>query len=229
MQTDMPDVRPDGPVRRIVNWQVIKVFGQTPVGAATMAAPFIGYLILYHDAIEPYLGGLGGMLDARACGPWIGFETRLHLLYFGLLCLGIGTIIYRVMADPDVKLHGNTSDYVAKNAANVTPRNLRGMLRVVDAARPDLGAWLRADGAWIFEARKKRNHPEVKALIAETGEERKRDVMRSYFNVLDRYSARAFVWAAALFYLTGFALLTVPGLAFTARVLCTIWTGFQSE
>lgn len=228
MQSDMPDVKPDGPLRRIVNWQVVKVFGQTPAGAATMAAPFIGYVILYHDAIQPYLGGLGGMLDADTCGPWLTFETRLHLLYFGLLCLGIGTILYRIVADPDVKLHGNTSDYVARNAANVTPRNLRGMLHVIDAARPDLAEWLRADGAWIFEAGTKRDHPEMKALMAETGAEKKLDVMRSYFNVLDRYTARWAVWVAVLFYAAGFAMLAIPGLGFTARVLCTILTRGQS-
>lgn len=201
----------------------LRGFGQSVAGSVTMATPFVGYLILYHDAIRPYLGGLGGLLanDAGRCGPMIGFETRLHLLYFGLLCLGLGTIIYRIFADREIKTHSGVSDYVARNAAHVTVRNLRSMYVTIRSRRSDMAALLHARGKWLDRKEEKN----LGAAVSRAGEgdaELKNDVMRSYFNVLDRYTARPWAWAAYGLYAAGFFLLGVPGVLFTLRVLCTI-------
>lgn len=229
MTSATPRYTPDTNWQRRINWLALRGFGNSGVGAATMATPFIGYLILYHDAIRPYLGGLGGLLShdgAATCGPWVGFETRLHLLYFGLLCLGIGTIIFRAAADSAIKSHNGVSDYIAQNADFMSLRNLRSMIVTIRARRPGMGQDLVRRGPWLD----RKAVPDLKAAVARAQEDPaaeaalKLDVMRSYFNVLDRYSARPWVWAAAILYGLGFSLLAAPGLAFTVRVVCTILT-----
>ena len=220
--------KPDTIWHRVVNWMALKGFGQSTAGSVTMATPFVGYLILYHDAVRPYLGGLGGLLatDTGACGRWIGFQTHLNLLYFGLLALGIGTIIYRICADREIKTHAGVSDYVERNAPHITVRNLRSMWRIIHDRRPGMATDLVWRGSWLDPeevgsladaiAQAENAAPENPTL------ELKHDVMRSYFKVLDRYSARHWAWVASLLYLIGFSLLAIPGLLFTARVLCTI-------
>lgn len=48
---------PDDFCHRTCNWETVSGFGRSGVATATMAAPFIGYAILYHSTVERYLGG----------------------------------------------------------------------------------------------------------------------------------------------------------------------------
>ena len=220
--------QPDSARHRWVNWLNLKGFGQSPAGALTMATPFIGYILLYHDAVAPWLGGLGGFLGQQApdtCGPWISFVTRLNMLYLGLLALGLGTILYRAFAHVELKRHASESDYVERNAAHITLRNLRSMFEIIAPRRPGLATDFEHRAPWLSR-KAMPSLAEANAAAQQPGaaeaEAVKIDVMRSYFNVLSRYSARPWCWAASLLYGLGFVLLALPGLFFTARVLCTM-------
>ena len=138
----MTKFEPDDWKRRHINWFALRGFGKSKTASFTIAAPFVGYVILYHEMLSPYLGGLGGLLQSelagQSCGPWISFITKLHLVYLGLLCLGIGTIIYRVCANQIIQSFSSISDYVDREERHITARNLRSMFVTVQSRRPGI-------------------------------------------------------------------------------------------
>ena len=211
---------------RTLNWQLLRGFGQSLPAGVTMSTPFIGYVILYHEKIKDLLGGLGGLLDEQAladqCGPWFDFAMRLNLVYFGLLLLGIGTIIYRIFAPDPVKNARNISDYVLKTADHVTARNLRSMFVTIKSRRPEVAASFDQLAPWLD--RKKSLKTASDALKKLDDGQLKIDVLRSYYNAQNRHSSRMAVYMTLFFYVLGFLLLAVPGIAFTSRVLCVVGT-----
>lgn len=220
----MTKFKPDDWWRKNVNWFTLRIFGQSKVASFTIAAPFIGYVILYHDMLRPYLGGLGGLLQSQyegeSCGPWIDFIDKLHLVYLGLLCLGIGTIVYRVFADHVIQSFANISDYVEREQEHITARNLRSMFATIRSRRTGMKNQFLDRAPWLDR--------EVNLKVASDTYARNddpnvaKDVLRSYYTVLDRYSSRFWAYLAMIAYGIGFLLLAIPGLFFTGRVLCTL-------
>ena len=222
---NMPQDSPDTWVRKNFNWLTLRGFGKSRIASITIAAPFIGYVILYHSKVEPYLGGLGGLLQAEisnsSCGPWITFVAKLHLTYLGLLLLGVGTIVFRVCADQVIQTYAGISDYLEREEQHITARNLRAMFAIVRQQRPQLAEQLIERASWLD-----RENVNLKtasnqfARNSDTGVTK--DLLRSYYNVLNRYTRRVWVYTATIAYAIGFSLLAIPGLFFTGRVLCSM-------
>ncbi|MGP1252850.1 MAG: hypothetical protein ACTS10_00420 [Kiloniellales bacterium] len=211
-------------VNRKLNWRLVRGFGQSVPATLLMLAPFIGYAILYHSDISIWLGGLGGFLDEQesrqSCPQLISFSMRLNLFYSGILILGTGTIVYRVFAPDAVKSARTVSDYVVQNIDIVTARNLRSMFVTIKSRRPEAIESLLSRAPWL--EREKSLKTASDALKQDHDNSIKIDVLRSYYDVLDRYTSRvAVVWVVFLF-IAGFILLSMPSIAFTLRVLCAI-------
>ena len=221
---------------RIFNWRLVRGFGQSAPATLSMSAPFIGYAIIYHANIENWLGGLGGFLDEqsqwRGCRQFISFSMRLNFLYCGALVLGVGTLVYRVFAPDEVKGAPTVSDYVVRNVDIVTARNLRSMFVTIKSRRPEAVESLLGRAPWLD--REKSLKTASDALKQDDSNHIKIDVLHSYYNALDRHTARrALGWVTFLFFV-GFVLLSVPAIAFTVRVLFTIgydirFLGMSSE
>jgi hypothetical protein len=220
------DWKPEAWRFRTLNWHLLRGFGQSLPAGITMSTPFIGYVILYHEKIKDLLGGLGGLLDEQAlpgqCVPWFDFSMRLNLVYFSLLLLGIGTIVYRIFAPDPVKSARNVSDYVRQAADNVTARNLRSMFVTIKSRRPEVAASFDQLAPWL--ARTKSLKTASDALKNLDDGQLKIDVLRSYYNAQNRHSSRGAVYVTLFFYMLGFLLLAIPGVAFTSRVLCVVGT-----
>jgi hypothetical protein len=211
---------------RILNWQLLRGFGQSLPAGLTMSTPFIGYVILYHEKIKDLLGGLGGLLDEQApidqCGPWFDFTMRLNLIYFGLLLLGIGTIFYRIYAPDPVKSARNISDYVVKTVDHVTARNLRSMFVIIRSRRPEVADSLVQLAPWLERTVSLKTASDT--LKRSDDGQITIDVLRSYHFSMNRHSSRMAVYMTLFFYVLGFLLLAIPGVAFTSRVLCVVGT-----
>ena len=209
---------------RIINWHLLRGFGQSLPASITMSAPFVGYMILYHAQIKDYLGGLGGLLDQQVapgtCTPWFEFSMRLNIVYMGLLLLGVGTIIYRVFAPGIVKRAKDINEYVIETLDNVSARNLRSMYATIASRRPQVASSFDQRAPWLN--REKSLKTASDALKKDDDNQIKIDVLRSFYNVQDRHTSRGMVYTVLAFYVAGFSLLSVPGIAFTGRVLCVI-------
>lgn len=209
---------------RTINWHLVRGFGQSLPASITMGAPFVGYMILYHAQIEDYLGGLGGLLDEQVapslCTPWFEFSMRLNIVYIGLLLLGVGTILYRVFAPAIVKRAKDINEYVIETLDKVSARNLRSMYATIASRRPQVASSFDQRAPWLN--REKSLKIASDALKKDDDNQVKIDVLRSFYNVQDRYTSRCMVYTVLAFYVAGFSLLSVPGVAFTGRVLCVI-------
>lgn len=218
---------PDTWFQKVVNWHALRGFGQSKIASLSIATPFVGYLILYHEALRPFMGGLGGLIGSGSheqCGPWISFIGRLNCIYFGALSLGIGTIIYRVFAHPVIKRFDDISDYVERQISTVTARNLRSMFVTIMSRRSGVARQLLRRAEWLDRSKV---DFKVASDAFSTRNDRSLsvDVLRSYYNVRDRYEFRPLATMTAILYLIGFGLLAIPGLFFTARVGCVIVFG----
>lgn len=215
---------PESWLQRTFNWRLVRGFGQSAPATLSMSAPFIGYAILYHVEIGNWLGGLGGFLDdqgsPQTCQQMISFSMRLNLLYCGIFILGIGTIVYRIFAPEEVKSARTGSDYVVQNVDIVTARNLRSMFVTIKSRRPEAVDGLLGRAPWL--SRDKSLKTASDALKQDESNHIKIDVLRSYYNALDRHSARWAVGSVAFLFFVGFGLLSIPGVAFSLRILCTI-------
>lgn len=218
-------VRKEGWWRRNINWHLMRAFGQSAPATLTIAAPFIGYAILYHESIEVWLGGLGGFLDAQSvggqCKQVISFAGRLNYLYCGILVLGMGTLFFRFFAPSEVKASKSISDYVNQNIDLVTAMNLRSMFLTISSRRScevDLlllrAPWLE-DGVSLVTA--------SDALKQDGTGSIKIDVLHSYFRALDRDTSRWALYVVGVSFLIGFSLLAIPSFFFTLRVLCVVY------
>lgn len=224
LQTDKNPWTPEPWQVRVFNWHLLRGFGQSLPASITMATPFIGYMILYHSRIEEYMGGLGGLLDEQVqsgtCAPWFDFSTRLNIIYIGLLLLGVCTILYRIFAPAIVKRARDINEYVLESIDNVSARNLRSMYVTIQSRRPQVAASFDDRAPWLD--RKMSLKVASDALKKDHDNQIKIDVLRSFYNVQDRHSLRGIVYTVFGFYAAGFVLLSLPGLAFTGRVLCAV-------
>ncbi|WP_292400775.1 hypothetical protein [Mesorhizobium sp.] len=190
-----------------------------------MAAPFIGYAILYHSTVERYLGGLGGLLslqtDVGSCAPWLTMWQKLNLTYLALVLLGVGSIVFRTLAPKTIKIYGNISHYVERELPRVTARNLRSLFVTVSARRPHLRGDFLERAAWL--ARDKASLKSASDSLQQAKDDQLAiDVLRSYYNVMNRYTLRLAVYLTIALYALGFILLSAAGLDLTRRVLCVM-------
>jgi hypothetical protein len=208
----------------MLNWHLLRGFGQSVPAAITMSMPFVGYMIVYHSQIEELLGGLGGSLDLQGqsgrCVSSIGFSMRLNLVYLGLLLLGVGTILYKAFAPKIVKNTRDINDYVVGVIDNVSARNLRSMFATIRSCRPQVAATFLQRAPWLDRGKSLKTASD--ALKKEDDNQIKIDVLRSYYSVQDRYNFRVAVYIVLGLYLVGFLLLAIPSFFFTGRVLCVV-------
>lgn len=199
-------------------------FGQSVPATLSMSAPFIGYAILYHSEIASWLGGLGGFLDktpqCQSCPQFITFQMKLSFLYCGVVLLGIGTILYRIFAPEEVKERESASKFVVENVDIATARRLRSMFATIKSRRPEATHSLISRAQWLERDRSLKTASD--ALKRDDNNSIKIDVLSSYYNVLDRHTLRSLVVIITILYVLGFSLLSVPGIIFTLRVICTI-------
>ncbi|UWQ32457.1 hypothetical protein K3555_18310 [Leisingera sp. M527] len=220
--------RPEGWRKRVINWHLLRGFGQSVPATISMSAPFIGYLVLYHSEIETYLGGLGGLLEkqasAQVCSPWFDFPTRLNILYLGLMCLGLGAIAFRVFAPAVIKSASNKQDYVTTSLDSVSARNLRAMYVTIKSRRPSAAKALVERAPWLDRSKSLKTASD--GLRKDEDGQLKMDVLSSYYSAQDRNTSRFWVYFVLILFAFGFSLLALPGLAFTQRVLCVIYSGW---
>lgn len=223
-KSSSPRWKAEGWWTKNVNWHLLRGFGQSVPATLSMSTPFVGYMVLYHAEIQDYLGGMGGLLESQvpvgACGPWMTFSTRLNLLYLGLLCLGIGTIAFRFFAPGVIKNARDIQDYVTSSIDNVSARNLRSMYTTILSRRPSTAKSLIERAPWLDRSKSLKTAAD--ALRKDDDGQLKMDILSSYYSALDRNTARKGVNFVLVCFVLGFAILAIPGLAFTFRVLCVI-------
>ncbi|RVC64392.1 hypothetical protein [Mesorhizobium sp.] len=92
----------------------------------TILVPFIGYLIIFNQSIQSYVGLVFDKIEYIPLSkPTSGEHValRFYNLYFGLLFLGIGSFLYTIFAPRQIKQHPLIADYV-KYMDSIATENL---------------------------------------------------------------------------------------------------------
>lgn len=72
--------------------------------------PIVGYLILFNDGISDFFS-FSNLADEKILESGLSGKSRLRLLYFGLLFLGISNFIYRFKRPHVLRLGNNRLEY----------------------------------------------------------------------------------------------------------------------
>lgn len=93
-------------------WSSLRVIGNSrPVQVATIF-PVIGYFILLSSSVTQYVdGGIAGSEAHSSLFDKL-WTMKLYFLYFGLIALGVGAMIYQMRCPPLVKSFGDASEFV---------------------------------------------------------------------------------------------------------------------
>jgi len=222
--------KPDDWAHRTFNWELVRGFGQSKIGAASIAMPFIGFALLYHSELLIFLGGLGEGFDiqntghAGENGTIISLNMKLNLIYLGLFSIGIGSIIYRLMAPKTIKEFSSISKFTESEISRATARRMRSMIVTIKSRRPEIVQDFISRAAWL-----ERSNCTLKTatnqLRSLKDDQLQNDVLGSFYNVENRHTSRKTLWVVVCLYLLGFILLSIPGLVFSYRVLKVIFFG----
>jgi hypothetical protein len=93
-----------------VPWSMLRGVGNSYAAKVTILIPLFAYLIVFNDKIVGYLhlvAELGGNATAADVSP------RLLLVYFGLVAIAVGTILYGWLCPAGVKFYGSSNFYVS--------------------------------------------------------------------------------------------------------------------
>lgn len=95
-----------GSISAPIKWSIIKKLGSSRTANLTIFVPFIGYLILFNTNVEKFF---------QLSQSYINFTqenmiknvyfSNLIFLYFGLLFIGCGSILYHIFSPTEIKQH----------------------------------------------------------------------------------------------------------------------------
>ncbi|MER8752427.1 hypothetical protein NKH57_24730 [Mesorhizobium sp. M1050] len=114
-----------------IRWSFIANFGQSPAVRLTILIPFIGYLIIFNQNLQSYVGLVFDRIEYVSIPQSSSGEhatLRFYNLYFGLLFLGIGSFLYTIFAPRQIKQHPLVADYVKYMDSIVTENLTRASL-----------------------------------------------------------------------------------------------------
>lgn len=201
-----------------VLWTGLRGLGNSAAVKATVFIPVIGYLILFNDAMR------GAIADSRldlGCGSggqlrMLDTEVRLYILYYGMTCLAIGSLLFRA-CPPIVRDNATDAEYVLRIQGLYSDQRIPSFLDELHA----LYQWLKSHRHYVPAGETEllaKALMEVKdKSVAEIRSHHLPDLLTSYFSIENHLKPRWRI-ATALFFCLGFGLLAVPALDMFLRV-----------
>jgi hypothetical protein len=179
-------------------WAGLRSIGNSLPVKASIVVPAIGYLIVLNETVADYLKLHGIEWSHDPATTWDRiWGLKLYLVYFGLMCLGLGAAIYQWKCPPFVKKHADWADYVA-------------------AVQPH------TDGTQIDVLAEIVGEPQMFVNL-HSRDEILRYYLRKHYTQMSAYDFGWRVATAVLFFI-GFVLLSIPSMMTAVRVLIALAT-----
>lgn len=130
-----------------ISWSFLGHIGQSKAVKLTILMPFVGYLIFFNSHIKDFLeisyinlNSNHNSIDQNGKMEIVTFN-RLIFVYFGLLSLGIGSVLYSIFAPEEIKQNPLANNYVIFYNTIATPEitkfSLNRLLRLYSEAGTD--------------------------------------------------------------------------------------------
>jgi hypothetical protein len=101
-------------IRLFPDWNRLSLIGTSKVISLTIFVPFIGYLILFNNELVNYFVLSSELVGTPDTTSGLGNETilRLYFLYYGLIFLGLSSIIFSFLCPDVIKDHKTEFGYI---------------------------------------------------------------------------------------------------------------------
>ena len=207
----------------LFRWSQHRAIGNSPASKATILVPLVGYLILFNESVVEWVN-LGLLFEGQNNDPAkVGW--RLLVLYFGLIAVALGTVLYGMFAPKSQVRYPDAHEYArGVTQFHATPEALHGLLTTLANM---LAKCERAPISAIAAAKvelKEINTEEVQAwwnlASPEARSAKSATTLLAVYNLED-YRFPALRLLVALFYLLGFGLLAIPSIFVFVRV-CSV-------
>jgi len=201
-------------MRLALSWESLRRLGETRVGKLSIAAPFVGYILIYSQRLREVLA-LSGDGPAHELG-------RLHFTYFGLLLFGFGSIIFQLRC-PGVNRHySSRRDYLNGALTHVTTARL---LDDFDSLVKEHGQEVsrRLEAAIRSDPTAAAGHDLLSpGNLSRTLQDHPLEFLQLRYD-LSTLSRRFARLAVTCCYGIGLVLLAIPGVLVAFRVVHTLW------
>lgn len=119
--------------RRVLTWTALRRIGHLPLMKANIFVPLIGYLIIFNDELSHHLN-LAWEKDAAP-------PTNLLLVYFGLVFLSIGSILYAIFCERQIDHYGSAEAFVGGDGPNMSAISVGYLKKRLEDSGYDFAAW----------------------------------------------------------------------------------------
>lgn len=101
-------------LKLIPRWNGLSLIGKSKIIKLTMLAPFIGYLILFNNELANYFVLSTELIGVSSDAITTDKEniSRLYYLYYGLITLGVSSILFSFCCPSVIKDHENEFNYI---------------------------------------------------------------------------------------------------------------------
>jgi hypothetical protein len=111
---------------RVPSWRTIKTIGGSRSVAIAGFFPFLGYIILLNREL---FDAFRLITDVDSQHDLISADTfdRVRQIYFGLVWLSAGVILYRLLCPEEIKSFDSRYDFISREVSVTSPSRLRGI------------------------------------------------------------------------------------------------------
>lgn len=181
------------------SWGGLRGVGNSTAVRASIIVPVIGYLIILNSTFADYLKLHGIEWAHEPTTVWDHiWGLKLYLIYFGLMFLGLGAVVYQWKCPHFVKKYTDWADYIAGTAPYMEDGQIEALGKIV-------GADYRSD-QFSFVGRRE-------------------DLLRRYLRRhYTQMSSSSLPWriAATILFSLGFLLLGIPSAMTAVRVAIAV-------
>jgi hypothetical protein len=209
-------------------WEVLTRVGRSKLVSLTIFVPVLGYLIIFNENLVAFLVlsedifPHGNPTTGETLSWWFSGRTRLMFLYFGLMFVGVASILYQLLCPTLIKEHGSGSSFIRDEIDLMTGRRTNGILRSLsDRIKESDNGFEELTS--LADALRRFYQDDPAAYPEGTRERLNTDLMLlQWENENSRHPHTRSV--VAILYLLGFVLLFVPSAELFLRVSSTIYS-----
>lgn len=114
----------------VMNWNIVRSFGNSPPARAAILMPFIGYLIFLNDFIQRIL-----VTKFPSAAGAISFDG-LYYFYIGAVFVGMGSMVYYIKCPEPIRTFSNDRDFVSAYLKNINSKKLLDICRELEKISP---------------------------------------------------------------------------------------------
>ncbi|TCV84027.1 MULTISPECIES: hypothetical protein [Methylomonas] len=209
---------------RIPAWESLRRIGQSKAMSLTILVPFLGYMILFNEQLVHFFQLSVQLVPESVDVGRVSQATkiRLYYFYFGLTFLGIGSLLYQLFCPSLIKEHGSDRQFVRDEVQLMTVRRARNIIRYL-CSRDNIHLQSLGEIESRIEevAKMGGKLEEAKAM-----ERPATDLMLMQWQS-ENWQALIARMGVFIFYIAGFAVLSIPSVQMFIKVLAAFINGLQ--